>query len=92
MEKKIKNTKSFVFFYQLHLKPGTSPHSIMVKVMDCDLKVIELKLHLYYYIHFQTNTPGKDMNPLILLDYEFNGITATRMALALNNPQRLICH
>ena len=38
---------------------------VMVKVMDCGIVVSEFKLQSRYYVHFQTNTLGKDMNPLI---------------------------
>ena len=38
----------------------------MVKAMDCGIVVSEFELQLRYYVHFQTNTLGKDMNPLIL--------------------------
>ena len=41
------------------------PHDIMVKVLNYGLKVNEFKLQLHYYIHFQTNTLGRDMNTLI---------------------------
>ncbi len=44
-----------------------SPHDIMDKVLNWDLEVSEFKLHSCYYVHFQTNTLGKGMNPLILL-------------------------
>ena len=37
-----------------------------VKVMDCGIVVNEFILQLRYYIHFQANTFGKGMNPLIL--------------------------
>ena len=39
---------------------------VIVKVLDCRIIVSEFKLQSYYYIHFQTNTLGKGMNPLIL--------------------------
>ena len=34
--------------------------------MDCGIVVSELLLQSRYYVHFRANTPGKDMNPLIL--------------------------
>ena len=37
----------------------------MAKALDSGLKVSEFKLQSLFYIHFQTNTFGKDMNPLI---------------------------
>ena len=39
----------------------------MVKAMDCGIIESELKLQSRYYVHFQTNTRGKGMNPFILL-------------------------
>ena len=42
------------------------PRGVMVKMMDCEIVVSELELQLHYYVHFQTNTLGKGMNPLIL--------------------------
>ena len=37
----------------------------MVNVLNCDLKVGELKFQLSYCIHFWTNTLGKDINLFI---------------------------
>ena len=42
------------------------PHGVMVKTLNCGIIVSEFKLQLCYYVHFQTNTLGKGMNPLIL--------------------------
>ena len=39
-----------------------SPCGIIVKVLDCSLKVSEFKLQSCYYIHFQTNTLRKSLN------------------------------
>ena len=39
---------------------------VMFKEMDSEIVVSEFKLQARYYVHFRTNTPGKDMNPLIL--------------------------
>ena len=39
---------------------------VMVKVMDCGIVVREFVLQSRYYVHFQANTLGKGMNPLIL--------------------------
>ena len=44
-----------------------SLHSVMVKVLDCDLKVSEYKLKSHFYIHFQTTTFGKGMNSHIVV-------------------------
>ena len=37
----------------------------MMNMLDSSLKVSEFKLQWGYYIHFQTNNPGKGMNLLI---------------------------
>ena len=38
----------------------------MVKVLDGEIVVSEFELKLRSYVHFQTNTLVKGMNPLIL--------------------------
>ena len=38
----------------------------MVKVMNCGSIESEFVLQLRYYVHFQANTLGNGMNPLIL--------------------------
>ena len=45
---------------------GGCPHGVMVKAVDCGIVISEFELRLRYYVHFQTNTLGKGMNPLIL--------------------------
>ena len=40
---------------------------VMVKAMDCEIVVGEFRLQSSYCIHFQINTLGKGINPLILL-------------------------
>ena len=42
-----------------------SPHDIMTKMLDGDLKVNEFELQSHYYVHFWTNTLWKGMNLLI---------------------------
>ena len=42
------------------------PHGVTVKAMDYGIVVSKFVLQLRYYIHFQANTLGKGMNPLIL--------------------------
>ena len=37
----------------------------MAKELDYNIVISELKLQLHDYIHFQTNTLGKEKNPLI---------------------------
>ena len=42
------------------------PRGVMVKAMDCRIVEHEFVLQSRYYIHFQANTIGKGMNPVIL--------------------------
>ena len=42
------------------------PRGVMVTAMDCGIVVSEFVLQSGYYVHFQANTLGKGMNPLIL--------------------------
>ncbi len=42
------------------------PCGVKVKVVDCRIVVSEFVLQSCYYVHFQANTLGKSMNPLIL--------------------------
>ena len=42
------------------------PRGVMVKVMDSGIVKSVFVLQSRYYVHFQTNTLGKGMNPLIL--------------------------
>ena len=42
------------------------PRGVMVKAMDYGIEVREFILQSLYYVHFQVNTLGKGMNPLIL--------------------------
>ena len=49
----------------IHMCRGC-PHGVLVKAMDYGIVVSEFILQLRYYIHFQANTLGKGMNPLIL--------------------------
>ena len=37
----------------------------MVKAMDFGIIVSEFEIQSRYYVHFQTNTLGKGMNPFI---------------------------
>ena len=41
------------------------PRGVMVKTMDCGIVVREFVIQSRYYVHFQANTLGKGMNPLI---------------------------
>ena len=38
----------------------------MVKAQDRGVVVSKFELQSHYYVHFETNTLGKGMNPLIL--------------------------
>ena len=40
----------------------------MVKVIDCGIEVREFVLQSRSYVHFQANSLGKGMNPLIIPD------------------------
>ena len=42
------------------------PRGVLVKAMNCGIIVSEFRHQSHDYIHFQTNTLGKGMNPLIL--------------------------
>ena len=55
----------FFVYYQIYF--WGYPCGVMVKAMDCRIVVSEFKLQSRYYVHFQTNTLGKGINPLILL-------------------------
>ena len=48
-----------LFFFLLYCLEESC--DMMVKVLDCGLKVSKFKLQLHYYIHFQTNTIVKVM-------------------------------
>ena len=66
----------------------------MAKVMDCGLVVSDFEPQSFYYVSFQTNTIGKGMNSLKLtvMGRIISLLSSTGMALASNNPQRLICY
>ena len=53
-------------YYYLLFGLWGCPRGIMVKAMDCGIVVREFVLQSRYYVHFQANTLGKGMNPLIL--------------------------
>ena len=64
-------SQTIQFFY--HLFPVSNiytgwgdPHGVMVKALDFGIVINEFKLQSCYYVHFQTNTFGKGMNPLML--------------------------
>ena len=51
--------------YETNLITGGCPHGVKLKARDCEIVASEFKLRSRYYNHFQTNTLGKGMNPLI---------------------------
>ena len=68
-----------------------SPCGGVVYVLDCNIVASKS----CYYVHFQTNTFRKSMNPPYPHSYGLNNTTSilsTRIALALNNLLRLIYH
>ena len=48
----------------------------MAEVLDCGLEVNKFKIQSCNYIHFQTNTLGKGIEPLYPPSYESNSIAA----------------
>ena len=85
---------NFTYASLYHVLPRGCPRGVMVKVLGCRIIVSEFKVQSGYYVHFQTNTLGKGMNPSfsqLCLRY-YHCCSSKRMALALNNLQRLICH
>ena len=64
-------------------------------VLDCDIAVSEFELQLCNEVHFQTNTHWKRYRtPFILPGWvkKYHCYFSIMMALALNNPRRLIYH
>ena len=57
---------NFIFSFFFSLNKRGCPRGVMVKAMDSGIVVREFVLPSRYYIHFQANTIGKGMNPLIL--------------------------
>ena len=55
-KKTLKSTKS--------VKVG-SPYGLVANVQDCNIVASEFKLRSCYYVHFQTKTFGKDINPFL---------------------------
>ena len=48
---------------------------VMVKLQDCSLEVNKFELQSHYYVHFPTNTTGKDIEPYYSSIYGLNSIT-----------------
>ena len=63
------NFVKYILLLQIHFRIRRSLHGIMVKVLDCVLKVIRFKLQSLYYVYFQTYTLEKEMNSF---SYELN--------------------
>ena len=65
-----KNLDLLCFFQKLNKsdkkKSVGCPRGVMFKAMDCGIVVRKLVLQSRYYVHFQANTLGKGMNPLII--------------------------
>ena len=51
------------------------PRGVMVKAVDCGIIVSKFELQSDYYVHFRTNTLGKDMNPPYPPRSRLNSIT-----------------
>ena len=72
-----------------------SLHGVVTNMLDCDIIVNGFELQSHYYNHFQINTLGeKGMNLIIphLWIQKYHYCFFFKDYLALNNPQRLICH
>ena len=67
------------------------PPGVIVNVIDYDVVVGDFNSKPANMFTFRLITLIKDLNCLSP-SYELNNTTSTRMALALNNPRRLICH
>ena len=66
--------------FELHTTKETNylrgcPRGVMVKTMVCEIVAREFKLRSRYYVHFQTNTLGKGMNPHYPPSYGLNSTT-----------------
>ena len=74
--------------------PGRSPRGVEVNTLECNIIVREFELQSRYYAHFQTSFLGKVWTPLIpqLWVKYYHCSSSKRIAVALNNPRRLICH
>ena len=51
-----------------YLRKLGGSRNVMVNELDYRIVLSEFELQLHFNVHFRTNTLGKDMNPLILLD------------------------
>ena len=70
-------------------------HRLIANVLDCNIVGSKFKLQSQSYVLFRTNTLAKGMNSFIHPRFGLKShqcYTLARMALALNNPQKWICH
>ena len=70
------------------------PHGVVGNVLDSNFIEKKSEIQSRYDIHFRTNAIGKDEVPI---PFSFGGrkyldYSSVRMVLALDKPQRLICH
>ena len=54
---------------------GQSPSGVIVKVLDCALKISKFRFQLPYYVHFQINTLQEWHEPLYPQSYGLNRTT-----------------
>ena len=52
--------------YSKYAKANVRPRGVMLKTIECLTAVCEFVLQSLFYVDSQTNTTGKDMNPLAL--------------------------
>ena len=67
---------------------------VVANMLDCDIVVSEFELQSRYYVHLRTNTLGKGIN-LLLPELCFKWdhyCSSTKIALAFNDLQTLMCH
>ena len=76
-----------------HLDNGKRFRDVVANVLDCNIVEREIKLQLYYYIHYQFNIFEKDMNtqlwgkrvaPLFFYLGGFWGVSGNVMASKLD--------
>ena len=58
-------THKIIVFIQRKKKDHVSggAHVVVTNMLDCNIIISNIKLLSHYYVHFQTNTPGKGMKP-----------------------------
>ena len=67
---------------------------VVVNGLECDILVSEFKIQSCYFANFRTKTQKKDIEPFYPPPWvkKYQCCYSTRMALALNNSRKLICH